>query len=112
MKKFLLFAGETFYPGGGWEDFRGEFSSEEEFEEKYLVVPEELKEPLEYKGYDWSHLVDIEGGVQRHMGHIVLRDEVPKLMEEWEERKKRDYERKMKKLSERSKDTIYSVSGS
>ena len=29
-KRFLLFAGPVYYPGGGWNDFKGAFATEEE----------------------------------------------------------------------------------
>jgi hypothetical protein len=29
MKQFLLFAGDTYYPGGGWDDFVGDFETVE-----------------------------------------------------------------------------------
>ncbi len=27
MKQFLLFAGDQYYPSGGWSDFQGDFDS-------------------------------------------------------------------------------------
>lgn len=30
MKRYLLFFGETYYPGGGWEDFHGAFDTIED----------------------------------------------------------------------------------
>ncbi len=32
LKRFLMFAFDTYYPGGGWEDFKGSFSDLEEAE--------------------------------------------------------------------------------
>ena len=26
MKRYLAFAGDTYYPSGGWRDFRGDFN--------------------------------------------------------------------------------------
>jgi hypothetical protein len=28
--RYLLFAGDAYYPGGGWEDFKGRFATAEE----------------------------------------------------------------------------------
>lgn len=28
MKRYLVFAGMTYYPGGGWTDFKGDFDDE------------------------------------------------------------------------------------
>ena len=33
MNKFLLFAGEEFYPGGGWSDFVGAYPTQHEAKE-------------------------------------------------------------------------------
>jgi glyoxylase-like metal-dependent hydrolase (beta-lactamase superfamily II) len=30
MKRYLLFTGDTFYPGGGMKDFRGDFNTIDE----------------------------------------------------------------------------------
>ncbi len=30
MKQFLLFAGDFYYPSGGWEDYVGDFDSQEQ----------------------------------------------------------------------------------
>jgi len=39
MKRYLAFAGETYYPGGGWEDYIGTYDTIEEaravLKEKY-----------------------------------------------------------------------------
>lgn len=60
MKRFLLFAGARYYPGGGWEDFKGSFDSHKEAEQYSLSL--ELSE--EYYGY-WAHWVDIETSEKR-----------------------------------------------
>lgn len=53
MKKFLLFAGETYYPLGGWEDLRGDFDSIEDARDKL-------------SGHDdWYQIVD------RHSGKVM-----------------------------------------
>lgn len=50
MSNYLLFAGGFYYPSGGWDDFRGSYST-----------PEEAKEVAESLTYiDWWHVVDSE----------------------------------------------------
>jgi len=48
MKPYLLFAGEQYYPGGGWHDYRGSFASFTEARDR----------AGEIKG-DWYHIVSI-----------------------------------------------------
>lgn len=47
----LLFAGSTYYPEGGWDDFVGEFGS---VEEALAAVADAL--------VDWAHVVDRDAG--------------------------------------------------
>lgn len=51
MNRFLLFAGDTYYPSGGWNDLEGNFETLERAE----AAAEEL-DP------DWWHIVDLETG--------------------------------------------------
>lgn len=56
MRRYLLFAGDNYYPLGGWCDFRGSFET-----------PEQAKEALlpgdhTYTGMGWAHIVDLESG--------------------------------------------------
>ena len=48
---FLLFAGDNYYPAGGWRDFQGAFMSIEAAEEHFRT----------YDRFDWGHIV---AGVQ------------------------------------------------
>ena len=48
---FLLFAGDNYYPEGGWRDFQGAFMSIEAAEEHFRT----------YDRFDWGHIV---AGVQ------------------------------------------------
>lgn len=50
MPRYLLFGGDTYYPGGGWEDYRGGFDS----------VEDALRAAA--RGSDWWHIVDLESG--------------------------------------------------
>ena len=67
MKKFLLLAGENYYPGGKTDDWIGCFATREEAENAVI------KEPWEYKGetlydkkingrdyVDWYEIVDLD----------------------------------------------------
>ncbi len=48
MKRYLLFAGWNYYPGGGWEDFQGSFETIEDAENAMT------------RENDWHHIVDIQ----------------------------------------------------
>ena len=50
MKRYLLFAGDDYYPAGGWGDFVDSFSERVEALERAAQ---------EMKGKDWFHIVDI-----------------------------------------------------
>ena len=45
---YLLFAGHSYYPGGGWTDFRGEYSSLESAETAAQTM---------FGSYDWFQIV-------------------------------------------------------
>jgi hypothetical protein len=49
MKRFLLFAGDNYYPEGGWDDFINSFDTLEEVELNLGVC-------------DWFHVVDSTTG--------------------------------------------------
>lgn len=63
MKQFALFGGNNYYPGGGWNDFKGFFDSIEEaksyaFKKRikqtdHLVISEEI-----VQRWDWFHIAD------------------------------------------------------
>lgn len=51
MKRFLVFAGEAYYPLGGWNDFRSSFDTKEEaFAAKEVL----------HSAVGWVHVVDSE----------------------------------------------------
>lgn len=56
MKKYFVFAGDTFYPGGGMCDFRGTFDS---YEDAMKRITHEDDHPA----FDWAQIVTIENGV-------------------------------------------------
>lgn len=51
MNRYFVFAGERYYPSGGWNDFVNSFSSLEVAKEAALATKE-----------DWAHVVDSETG--------------------------------------------------
>ena len=51
MKRFLVFAGECYYPQGGWDDFKGSY--EHELEAKQTAEGHA-------QGYRWAHVVDTQ----------------------------------------------------
>ncbi len=51
MKRFLLFAGDQYYPCGGWRDFQGSFDTLEEALAKAADIH-----------HDWFQIVDSQSG--------------------------------------------------
>ena len=58
LKRFLLFAGGSYYPNGGWLDFVGSYDT---FPEAEKAVPDR----------DWAQVVDTQEGLLWH-GDIHL----------------------------------------
>tara|TARA_R110000787_G_scaffold2616_1_gene10228 strand:- start:237 stop:431 length:195 start_codon:yes stop_codon:yes gene_type:complete len=56
MKRFLLFAGNVYYPSGGFGDFIGDFEALEDAKDKLLKWIEAEGNP----GYLWAHIYDTE----------------------------------------------------
>jgi hypothetical protein len=48
---FLLFAGEYWYPNGGWADFQGQYESLEEAKQVWETSKES-------KGWQWCNIVE------------------------------------------------------
>lgn len=54
MKRYLLFAGDTYYPSGGWSDFVKDYDTEEEADADGLS---------KYgRDHQWYEVVDLETG--------------------------------------------------
>lgn len=51
-KRFLLFGGDQYYPGGGWEDFVESFRT--------LDEAVEFEKPSGHR--EWWHVVDTDSG--------------------------------------------------
>lgn len=47
-KRYLLFAGEYYYPSGGFNDYKGSFDS----------IEEAISNVMSY--HDWYHIVDLD----------------------------------------------------
>ena len=52
MKQFLLFAGDQYYPSGGWGDFKGSFDTIAEARAAERALP----------GHDWWQIIDVKTG--------------------------------------------------
>lgn len=59
MKRFLVFAGNNYYPGGGWSDF---VSAHDTVDEARGAVTAEYQRQQPVKP-DWHQIVDTERGV-------------------------------------------------
>lgn len=57
MKRFLLFAGENFYPSGGWSDFLSDHDDGE------AALSALLDLPIHTPSGQWAHIVDTETGI-------------------------------------------------
>lgn len=51
-QRYILFAGDGFYPEGGWNDWRGNY-------EKLEDLKEDLEKLNETWHFDWWHIVDM-----------------------------------------------------
>lgn len=51
MKRYALFAGDNYYPSGGWNDLIDTFD-----------IEEEIYEYVKGAGFDWFHIVDLQTG--------------------------------------------------
>lgn len=54
LKRYLLFAGDHYYPKGGWDDFRDSFDTIE----AAMNAGEALLKAA--PGCDWAHILDTE----------------------------------------------------
>lgn len=53
LKRYLLFAGETYYPSGGWMDFIRSFDSKKDA----VILARQLKSEGDI---DWFHIIDTQ----------------------------------------------------
>lgn len=54
MKRYVLFAGDVYYPGGGFEDFEASSDSLADLKRKAKAFTDKEREPI----YVWWHIVD------------------------------------------------------
>jgi hypothetical protein len=59
MKRYALFAGDHYYPSGGWHDFAGFFDSPGQAKARASKLP---REPWERADDKWWHIVDLQTG--------------------------------------------------
>lgn len=62
MKRYLLFGGNVYYAGGGWNDYLGDFDTVD------AAVASEKASPVTERPAEWWHVVD------RESGEVVRRD--------------------------------------
>jgi hypothetical protein len=70
MKRYLVFLGEDYYPGGGWSDFKGSYEDLESARKKILTELDRTinQSNIKYKDLpvedrfhsDWGQVVDLE----------------------------------------------------
>lgn len=53
LKRYLVFACDSYYPAGGWDDFKGSYDTLDEAKAAALEAE---------KVHDWSDIVDCETG--------------------------------------------------
>ena len=58
MKRFLVFAGDAYYPEGGMNDFQEDFDTLEEARSFEAKIKEKWESDLEY--FKWSAIWDSE----------------------------------------------------
>lgn len=57
MKRYLVFAGNYYYPSGGWNDFHSAYDTLEEARELTKKMKSEAG-----LWEDWCHIIDIQTG--------------------------------------------------
>lgn len=62
MKRYLIFSGHNYYPGGGWEDFRSSHESPDATIAALLELKEERNDRKNDIGIDWWQIVDSSTG--------------------------------------------------
>jgi hypothetical protein len=63
MKRYLVFAGDTYYPSGGWNDFQRSFDKLEEAVkamEYYRDIGDIYEDNSGHDKKDWGHVVDTQ----------------------------------------------------
>lgn len=55
VQRYLVFAGDQYYPSGGWNDFKGSYLTQED-------AWDALVQLFATSGCDWCHVVDAVSG--------------------------------------------------
>lgn len=53
LKRYLVFTGPSYYPGGGWDDYVGTFDTYAE-----ALAASRIPEPGHLSPPDWAHIID------------------------------------------------------
>jgi hypothetical protein len=61
MKRFLLFAGDTYYPSGGWRDFQGDYES---VEDAFRSLARKRSSFEWYQVVDWKTREIVDAGAR------------------------------------------------
>lgn len=57
---YLLFAGQSYYAGGGVADFKGAFPDEESARRQLVLSDEQQKKNTPWRNeYDWAHILEL-----------------------------------------------------
>lgn len=75
MKRFLLFAGDTYYPSGGWQDFKKSFDTV--LEAVKTAAGNTKDTDLKGGTWDWWQVVDLETGKMVEEGTSAVRSRDP-----------------------------------
>jgi hypothetical protein len=63
LKRYAVFAGETYYPRGGMEDFKESFDDFlEAIAHMHDIAGRYAKQDGKYDKYDWGHVADMTTG--------------------------------------------------
>jgi hypothetical protein len=58
MQRYVLFAGDRYYPAGGWHDYKGRFDSQR----SALKAADAGLKTGDHRGWEWYQVVDLENG--------------------------------------------------
>lgn len=61
MKRYLLFAGDNYYPLGGWDDFEGDFDTADEALGRLTYL---IERKTFWNRVRWGQVIDLELGKQ------------------------------------------------
>lgn len=75
MKRFLLFAGDQYYPSGGWQDFKKSFDTV--LEAVKAAAGNTKDTDLRSGTWDWWQVVDLETGKMVDEGTSLVRPRDP-----------------------------------